>query len=265
MDLASAGTLFFIGIVGGFVSAVAGGSNVITFPTLQWAGIPSTVIATASNAVAMIPGNPMAAYKDWVKRPAFDLPLIGLIASAIVWGALGAKLLLLTPEPLFRLLVPGLLGLATIMFAYSSIIGGWLREKANQLASRLSAGTRRELSPAVLRAILYVPVAIYGGFFGAGQGILVLAILSVGDPGNLRSSNLAKNIINTRTTCSAAAIFIWDGVVAWPQVLCMLPGVAIGGIAGGWYSQSVPTRQLRMTVIIIGCLVTLEYARRFWL
>src|SRR5262245_22728884 len=127
MDWTSGAVLFSIGIIAGFVSAVAGGSNVITFPSLQWAGISSAVAATASNAVALIPGNPIAASKDWGKRPPFHLPLVCLLVCAIVWGALGAKLLLLTPEALFRLLVPALLGLATVMFAFSSSIGAWLR------------------------------------------------------------------------------------------------------------------------------------------
>jgi len=264
MDWISGAALLSIGIVAGFVSAVAGGSNVITFPSLQWAGISSAVAATASNAVALIPGNPIAAYKDWAKHPPLDLPLICLVGSAVVWGALGAKLLLLTPEALLRLLVPALLGLATVMFAFSSSIGVWLREKGNRLAALVSAGAHRELSPTVLRALLYVPIAIYGGFFGAGQGILVLAVLSIGSSDELRSLNVAKNIINTATTWAAAAVFIWDGAVSWAHVVCMLPGVALGGLAAGWYAQKIPTQLLRATVIAIGCAVTLAYAWRFW-
>ena len=265
MEWTSGTALFLVGIVSGFISAVAGGSNVITFPTLQWAGIASAVTATASNAVALIPGNPIAAYKDWGKRPSFDLPLIGLIVSAVVWGALGAKLLLLTPEAVFRLLVPALLGLATVMFAYSSRIGAWLRAKANRLTSIVSSGAHDEMSPALLRTLLYVPVAIYGGFFGAGLGILVLAVLSIGSSEDLRSLNVAKNIINSATTLAAAAMFVWDGAVSWPHVVCMLPGVALGGFVAGWYAQRVPAQKLRITVIAIGCTVTLGYAWRFWL
>jgi uncharacterized membrane protein YfcA len=264
MDWISGAALFSIGIIAGFVSAVAGGSNVITFPTLQWAGISSAVIATASNAVALIPGNPIAAVKDWIKHPPFDLSFICLVVSAVVWGALGAKLLLLTPEALFRLLVPGLLGLATLVFAFSSSIGAWLRKKASRLASIMSAGARSELSPTVLRTLLYIPVAIYGGFFGAGQGILVLAVLSIGSSDDLRSLNVAKNVINTATTWAAAGMFIWDEAVSWPHVICLLPGVALGGLAAGWYAQRVPTQMLRTTVIAIGCTVTLAYAWRFW-
>jgi uncharacterized protein len=265
MDWTSGAVLFAIGILAGFVSAVAGGSNVITFPTLQLTGISSAVAATASNAVALIPGNPLAALKDWAKRPPFDWPLICLLVSAVVWGALGAKLLLLTPEALFRLLVPALLGMATVMFAFSSSIGAWLRERANRLAAIVTAGAHSEMSPTVLRILLYVPVAIYGGFFGAGLGILVLSVLSIGSAADLRSLNVAKNIINTATTWAAAAMFIWDGAVSWPHVVCMLPGVALGGLVAGWYAQKVPTQLLRRTVIAIGCTVTLAYAWRFWL
>jgi uncharacterized membrane protein YfcA len=265
MEWTSGAALFSIGIIAGFVSATAGGSNVITFPSLQWAGISSAVIATASNAVALVPGNALGAYKDWAKRPRFDWPLICLLVSAVVWGALGAKLLLITPEALFRLLVPALLGLATVLFAYSSSIGAWLRAKANRLTSIVSAGARNEMSPTVLRTVLYVPVAIYGGFFGAGLGILVLSVLSIGSTDDLRSLNVAKNIINSVTTWAAAAVFIWDGAVSWPHVVCLLPGVALGGLTAGWYAQKVPTHVLRTTVIVIGCTVTLAYAWRFWL
>ena len=265
MDWASGAALVAVGVVCGFISAVAGGASVISFPTLQWTGISSAVIATASNSVALVPGNAMAAYHDWAKRPPFDGPFIVLLVSAAVWGALGAKLLLVIPEAVFRLLVPILLGLATAMFAWSSPISAWLREKANRLVSSLSAGTHSEMNPTLLRTLLYIPVAIYGGFFGAGLGILVLSVLSIGREDDLRALNVEKNIVNACTTWATAAVFIWDGAVSWPHVACMMPGVAIGGVVAGWYAQRVPLQKLRLTVIAIGCIVTVQYAWRFWI
>src|SRR5438093_8181437 len=159
--------LFGAGLAGGIVTAIVGGSSLITFPALLAAGLPP-IVANASNAVALTPGTFMAGLADLERRPRWDRSFLGLMGVCVAGSVAGAALLLLTPEKTFTAVVPLLIGFATILFALSGRIRRWI-------VSRTADGGH----PTGWGNLLFAPVAIYGGYFGAGMSVMILAIMSV--------------------------------------------------------------------------------------
>ncbi len=235
MDFATATLLFGAGIAGGVVNAIAGGATLITFPAMIAAGLPP-VVANASNALAVTPGHLFAALADRTRLPAPNGRLALIIALAILGGAIGAFFLLVTPERLFVLLVPALIASATIIFAFGRRIQAML--------TRTPVGEN-----AVLRSALMLPVTVYGGYFGAGLGVMLLAVLSITGNENVRSANALKNLLASATSLATVAIFILQGIIRWPETLVMLAGAVVGGILGGRLVAILPAGIVRIAVI----------------
>jgi len=252
-DGAGAGALLASGLAGGVVTAVVGGASLITFPALLAAGLPP-VIANASNTVALAPGNLVAALADRERMPACDRSLLSLVAIAMLGSVAGALLLLLTPERAFTALVPVLIGSATALFA-----------GADRVRRRLAARPGPRAMPAGTRLLLFAPIAVYGGYFGAGMSVMLLAVLSAGFYGDLRTANVVKNLLGGLTSVLAVAVFATQGVVAWTPALVMMAGAFAGGFAGGRLARVVPARWLRGAVIAVGAVLTVVYARRYWI
>lgn len=250
MDFAIAALLFCAGIAGGVVNAIAGGATLITFPAMIAAGLPP-VIANASNALAVTPGHLFAALADRSRLPAWDRPLVLTIAAAVLGGAIGAIFLLVTPEKLFVLLVPALIALATIIFAFGRQLQTMLKH----------APTDRNVGA---RSALMLPVTIYGGYFGAGLGVMLLAVLSITGREDVRAANALKNLLASATSLATIAIFILQGVIRWPETLVMLAGAVGGGMLGGRLIVILPAGIVRMIVIALGVAMTLIYAWRYW-
>jgi uncharacterized protein len=256
MDLFHIALLLGAGIVGGTLSALAGGAALITFPALLAAGL-DPVIATAANMVALTPGNFIAALYDRSQLPPFDRSFVGLVMASIAGALLGATLLLLTPVSVFAALVPLLLGFATILFAFAGRLSGWLRARA---AARGPASPRRWSSSTAWM----LPVSIYGGYFGAGVGVLLLGVLSIGTGGDYRSANVTKNLVTSLNTVVVSAFFAARGVVAWPQALVMMAGAVVGALLGARLAQILPNELGRALVVLIGGGLTVAFAWRYW-
>jgi len=149
--------------------------------------------------------------------------------------------------------VPVLIGLATILFAVSGRIRGWI-------ASRAARG----VSSHRLGMLLFAPVAVYGGYFGAGMSVMLLAILSVSRADEYRANNVVKNLLSALTGLVAVAVFIHQGVVAWPPTLTTMAGGLVGGFLGGRLARVFPAEVARGVVITVGAALTLVYAWRYW-
>jgi uncharacterized membrane protein YfcA len=257
VDLATVALLAGAGLVGGVANAIAGGATLITFPAMLASGIPP-VIANASNAVAVTPGHFIAAIADRERIPAFDRRFFLLIVLSLIGAAIGAVLLLVTTDRTFILLVPLLVGAATLIFAFSRQI-----QEAIQEPKR--SGRKRRKSRGFLGEILIVPATIYGGYFGGGLGVMLLALLGVIGVRDVRAANVMKNLLATAVSAVTIAIFIAKGVVDWPHTLVMLAGAACGGFLGGWLVRVLPPAAVRATVIAAGTVITLYYAWRYWL
>lgn len=236
MDGQSGLMLFGAGITGGVVTAIVGGASLITFPALLAAGLPP-IVANASNTVALTPGNLVAGLADRERLPRWDRSLLGLMVVCVAGSVAGATLLLVTPEKAFAALVPLLIGFATILFAVSGRIRSWIQSRAGATGPGLWSSER-------LRALLCAPVAVYGGYFGAG---------------------MSKNLLSGLTSFVAVVVFVLQGVVAWPPTIVMMAGAIVGGFLGGRLARVLPPDIVRWIVIVVGTILTLVYAWRYWL
>lgn len=247
--------LFAAGIGGGILSSVVGGAGMVTYPALLAAGIPP-IQATASNLTALFPGTMFAAISDRKQLPKFDRAFLGMVAASMVGAGLGAVMLLATPHRAFELFVPVLLGFATILFALAQPIGDWLRARA------LKQGRTLDFSVTNLKMLL--PVSFYGGYFGAGVGVLLLGVMSIATHGDYRSANVAKNFVTSLNSFTAAIVFTVQGSVYWPQTLAMMVGCIVGGLMGAWLARIIPRHVMRVGVTAVGALLTGYFAWLYW-
>ena len=248
--------LFVTGIFGGVMASLVGGASVFTFPVLLATGLPP-VVATASNLVAVSPGNFLAALADRSQLPPFNRDFIGLIAASVLGALAGAVLLMLTPARLFEVLIPLLLGFATVLFAFSGRITQWLRARAQ---ARGSGAPKMS----VTSIPILLPVSVYGGYFGAGVGVLLLGVLTIATGGDYRSANVAKNLVSSLNTLAASICFIASGAVSWPPTLSMMAGCLIGGYCGAHLARLVPQAMMRIVVVVVGAALTAAFAWRYW-
>lgn len=244
--------LFVSGIAGGVINALAGGATLLTFPATLAAGLPP-VIANASNAVAIVPGHLLAVLADRRKVLPLDAKLWSSVLVCLIGGAVGALLLLALPERLFILPVPALIGIATLLFLFSPHIAAWAE------ARRGDAEPSRGLGLSVLGLS-----SIYGGFFGAGLGVILTAVLSIADPNDIRRVKALKNLLATSVSMAAVVIFIAQRAVHWPETLTMLSGALVGGYLGGYLVRVLPATIVRWFVILTGTVMTVVYAVKYW-
>ncbi len=256
MDTTTVLLLLAAGFAGGIVTAIVGGASLITFPALLAAGLPP-VIAVASNAVAMTPASFSAAVTDRRWLPAWQPAFWRVIAVATVGSGVGALLLIFTPERALMMLVPLLIGMATAVFALAGRIRAWIFRHAADPAVHSARADRLGLA-------LLAPTAVYIGYFGAGAAVMLLAILSLGHDRDFRTANALKNLLAGVTSVIAVVIFVVSGSVAWPQTIAMMAGAFAGGYAGARLARVIPAAFLRVVVIVVGCVVTAVYARRYW-
>ncbi len=243
--------LFCAGLAGGVANALAGGATIITFPAMVAAGLPP-LVANASNAVAVTPGQLIAAITDRANLPHLSRNLGVQILTATLGGIVGAVLLLFTPQKLFVLFVPALIGAATLLYAFSKQVQAYISHRFRSgYASLANAG-------------LLFATTVYGGYFGAGQGIMLLAILSLLHYDNHRQINALKNLLSSFVSAATLVIFVAKGMVSWPETLVMLSGAMCGGLAGARLLSVISAQAVRRTVISVGCIVSVVYAWKYW-
>jgi hypothetical protein len=244
------------GVIGGLMASTVGGASVITFPVLLALGLPP-VVATASNLVAVSAGNFLAAVTDRKQLPPFNGAFVGLVIASVLGALIGAVLLLATPARMFEALIPLLLGFATVLFAFAGRITQWLRARARRRGND-------EWKMSVTSIPLLLPISVYGGYFGAGAGTLLLGVLTIATEGDYRSANVTKNLVSSLNTVAASVWFISHGAVSWPQTLVMMLGCLAGGFSGAHLARRIPQAIMRWVVVVIGALLTALFAWRYW-
>jgi uncharacterized membrane protein YfcA len=235
---------------------MVGGAGLITFSAMLAAGLPP-IAAAASNMVALTPGNFLAALSDRTQLPPLNRAFIGLVSASLAGAAVGAALLLLTPGRMFEILVPLLLGFATILLAFGDRISGAIR-------ARSLARHGREPGVRITSVPILLPVSVYGGYFGSGVGVLLIAVLSIVTAGDYRAANVTKNFVTSLNSFVASALFATQGMVNWPAALVMMGGALVGGLLGAQIARYAPRQIMRLVVIAVGCLLTVVYAWRYW-
>ena len=240
-------------IAAGFVNALAGGGTLITFPTLLALGVPP-VVANVTNTVALCPG-----YVGAMLAQANDLRgqrrrLWMLLPAGVVGGVIGGLLLLHTSERTFVVLVPFLILLASGLLAVQEPLRSWLVRRTGRSDCRVL--------PAWM-AILHVALAaVYGGYFGAGLSVIVLAALGLFLDDTLTRLNVLKQSISFSTNVAAAVLFVFSGQVVWSAAIVMAVGALIGGALGGKLAGRIRPGLLRFVIVVIGLAVGGVYLLR---
>lgn len=237
--------IFLASIAGGIANALAGGGSLLTFPAFLAAGLPP-VTANATNALAAWPGHVTAAWADRDRLPPLLAAHRGEMLRMACGGLAGALLLLAGGDRVFLALVPPLLGLGTLVFACRV----WIQRHAGWLASP-AAG---------------LPLAVYGGYFGAGLGVMVMAWVSARLPPGTppADANLLKNVLATSATTAGILLLAASGMVAWGGAAVGLAGAVLGGWLGGWLARRLPSAWIARIVIAVGGTLTLAYAWRIY-
>jgi len=246
MSLLETILLFCSGVVTGMINAVAGGGTFLSFGTLTLIGIPP-VVANATSSITQFPGYVTSTLAYWNDFKTFWRGALWLALASIIGSLAGAWLLLQLDNPSFRAMVPWLLIAATLLFA----AGPYLKPKPRPGKDASVGG--------VFGFVLQLVTSIYGGFFGAGMGVMMLATLGLSQTGDYHRLNALKNMLAMVIAAVAIVVFVWGGVVAWPQAAVMIPGVALGGWSGVWAAKRVPQVYMRWVVIIVGLLLAAYY------
>jgi uncharacterized protein len=241
--------LFFAGALGGAINAVAGGGSFVAFPALLFTGVPP-VPANATNTLALWVGTTASggAYRMKLNIP--RRVMIPLIVTSVIGGLAGAILLIKTPAQTFLKVLPWLLLGATLLFSFGK-----------HLTGRISAGISHDSSNAAVAgaSLFELFVAVYGGYFGGGIGIMNLAMLAAMGMTDIHAMNKLKVLLGGVINGVAVVTFVIARAILWPQALVMTAGSLIGGISSAHYAQKLPQAWIRGFVILVGCAMTIYF------
>ena len=238
------------------MNAVAGGGSFLGFPTLLFTGVPP-VPANATNTVALWAGLAFSggAFRHHLKVRRAVLVSLGLVS--LIGGVVGALLLIRTPAHTFMHILPWLMLAATLLFLF----GGKLTRSGNTSVS--ADASPRAIA---LGCCFQLLVAIYGGYFGGGMGIVILAMLTAFGMADIHEMNALKTVLSSATNGVAVIVFIASRAVYWPHALVMIVGAALGGYFGARYSLRLPRSWIRGFVIVVACVITTYFfVRVYWL
>lgn len=236
------------GFAAGALNAVAGGGTFLSFPALVWAGVPP-IMANATATFAALPGYIGSAWGfRHDLRAEGPLSLKGIIALSILGGFLGALLLLVTSPEIFSAVVPWLLLLATVVFATGPMI---LRQVTNGGAS----------GPGYLTATaMMLAVAIYGGYFNGGLGIMLLAVFGLIGFTDLNRMNGLKNVVSAILSVVAVATYLFAGLIDWKFAAPLAISCALGGYAGAALARRIRNpAMLRLFITLVGAVMTVAF------
>jgi uncharacterized membrane protein YfcA len=241
--------LFAASVVGGALNSVAGGGSFVTFPALLFVHLPP-IQANATNNVALWMG---AAASGGAYRKRLDVPrrvLISFLIASLMGGLLGAYLLLKTPAHTFLRVLPWLTLGATSLFVFGK-----------KLAGGRTSGVGADATSVALTAAFFfqLAVGIYGGYFGGGMGIVMLAMLAALGMTDIHAMNALKSVMAFVINGVAAVAFILARAVYWKQGVVMIAGGIVGGYLGAHYAQKVPAIWIRSFVILVGTGMTVYF------
>lgn len=243
--------LFVAGFLGGVVNSIAGGGSFITFPALLFVGVPP-LSANATNTFASCSGYLSGAYafRHDLAKHRRELPR--LIVLGLLGGILGAWFLLQTPEALFREAIPWLLLFAMVLFVFGGRLNAALQVFAAQHrhASLVGRG---------LMILLLLAACVYGGFFNAGLGIVLLSYLALAGHTDIHAMNGLKLLLSSAVSLIAIALFVADGVIAWREGAIVLVGTLLGGYVAAHVSRRLPQHLVRGGVMVAGTLTTIHF------
>ena len=244
------GLLIGAAFLGGGLNAIAGGGSFFTFPALVYAGVPA-VAANASGTLALLPGYIASTwgFREDLRAPG-ALSMAMTLGVSLLGGALGAGLLLVTPDDVFRAIVPWLLLAATVLFAVGP-----------RLMSALKRGKSEDEAGSIAHATTLLAVSFYGGYFNGGLGIVLLAVFSLLGHRDLNMMQGLKNLISAVLTTIAVMLYALGGAIVWKESLVMMVAAIIGGYVMARVARRLPSIAVRSVVIATGLVMTLLFFR----
>ena len=236
--------VFLAGIAAGTINTVVGSGTLITFPTLLAVGVPP-VTANVSNTVGLVPGSLSGAVGYRRELRGQRSRVIRLGSASLLGGITGAVLLLALPAEAFNAIVPALIGIGCVLVLFQPAI-------ARRVAARAeSRGGVPEHGAAWVWVLVFV-TGIYGGYFGAAQGVLLMAVMGIGIQESLQRLNGTKNVLALLVNGVAAVIFMFVAEVDWAVAGLIALGAVIGGQVGATVGRRLPALALRIFIVVVG-------------
>jgi len=242
--------IFLAAVAAGFINAMAGGGTLVTFPVLLAIGI-SPIVANVTNTVALVPGTIGGM---WSQRKDFKSQyqrLVKLLPVAIVGGVAGGLLILNTSESAFRSLIPYLILVATLLLAAQIQIKNWV-------IARIGHAHSEHHNPLVMLSLVFMS-AVYGGYFGAGMGVILMAVLGYVTDDSMTRLNFLKQALAFAINLAAAIYFAFSGKVDWMIASIMVFGSISGGLIGGRLAGKMKPELLRWIVVAAGLIAAIIF------
>ena len=251
MSLWEAVAVALAGLAAGTINTVVGSGTLVTFPVLLAVGYPP-VLANVTNTVGLVPGSLSGAIGYRKELAGQGRRLARLAVASVLGGLTGALLLLVLPDAAFQTIVPVLIGLACVMVVVQPWVAARLRER--------HGGHRSHGGPLLYLGIFLA--GIYGGYFGAAQGVLLIAVMGLLLDEHLQRINAAKNVLALLVNGVAAVLFILVTDVAWSAAGLIALGSTVGGQVGALIGRRVPQPALRALVVVVGLVAMVQILAR---
>lgn len=257
MTIIEAALVLLAGVAAGALNAVVGAGTLITFPTLVALGVPP-VLANVSNTVGLVPGSVAGAYGFRATLSGRGALLVRLVVASAVGGVLGGALLLVLPPGAFELVVPVLLLLSGVLAAAQPRVAAAVaRRRAAVVDPDDGSGSRAPVraGPWLLAGV--AATGVYGGYFGAAQGVILLALLGMFVEGQMNEVNGIKNVLAGVANLVSSVLFVLIADVDWQLAALIAVGATIGGGLGGRYGRRLPAGPLRALVVAVAVLAAI--------
>ena len=252
MDVVEALALLGAGLVAGAINAVVGSGTLVTFPTLLAFGY-APVLANVTNNIGVLPGSVTGAWAYRRELAGQRARVLRLAGASATGGVLGAIALLELPESAFDAIVPVLILLACVLVILQPRLSRWMARRREAAAARRGAGAAAADHHGGAAGVVAVGLCgVYGGYFGAAQGVLLMAFLGILVDEQLQRLNAVKNILAGLVNFVAAVIFVAVSDVAWGAAAAIAVGSTIGGQVGGTYGRRLPPAALRAFIVVVG-------------
>ena len=248
MSLLHALAIFGAGIVAGTINTVVGSGTLFTFPVLLAFGY-APVVANVSNTVGLVPGSLAGAIGYRRELAGQRRRAVPLAAASVLGGVIGAVLLLVLPASAFRAIVPAFIAIALVLIVAQPRIGAVLERRRSQRGHLVRGGREQAAKPAVVAVLAS---GLYGGYFGAAQGILLLAILGLAIDDELQRLNALKVVLAGLVNFVAGIIFVIAAHIAWLAALLIAVGSTLGGVLGAHAGRRLPPLALRIVIVVVG-------------
>lgn len=258
MDL-SAGHLLLLagaGVLAGVINGVVGSGTLITYPALVAIGIPP-VAANGTNTTGLFPGSFSATWPYRHELRERWRRLLPLAVASFLFAMLGAGLVIALPPGVFVAVVPWLIGIAVVLVA----VQPWLSRRVAARRTEHPPATRQGPPSAGLVASI-AATGTYGGYFGAAQGVMLMAVLGLLDETDPRRANGVKNLLAFTANSAAALVFVVSGRVVWAAALAVMAGALVGGYVGGHGARRLPPQLFRVAIVLVGVVAMVSLLRR---